>query len=40
VIEVDHEAGTATLELAGRRGDDVLMPGSAVVALPRRDGGS
>lgn len=38
VAAVDHDAGTATLELAGRRGDDVLMPGTAVVALPWRDG--
>ncbi|MGY1812080.1 hypothetical protein [Blastococcus sp. SYSU D00820] len=30
--------GLVDLELAGRRGDDVLMPGTATVALPLRDG--
>ncbi len=27
--------GLVDLEIVGRRGDDVLMPGTATVALPR-----
>jgi hydroxyacyl-ACP dehydratase HTD2-like protein with hotdog domain len=30
--------GLVDLEIAGRRGDTVLMPGTATVALPRREG--
>jgi hydroxyacyl-ACP dehydratase HTD2-like protein with hotdog domain len=39
VTEVDPATGRAGLDLAGRRGDTVLMPGTAVVSLPRRSGG-
>jgi hydroxyacyl-ACP dehydratase HTD2-like protein with hotdog domain len=31
-------AGLVDLEIAGRRGGDVLMPGTATVELPRREG--
>lgn len=37
VTAVDPETAQVTLELAGRRGETVLMPGSATVQLPRRD---
>jgi hydroxyacyl-ACP dehydratase HTD2-like protein with hotdog domain len=30
--------GLVDLDIAGRRGNTVLMPGTATVALPRRDG--
>jgi hydroxyacyl-ACP dehydratase HTD2-like protein with hotdog domain len=30
--------GLVDLDIAGRRGDTVLMPGTATVALPRREG--
>ncbi|WP_224769020.1 MaoC family dehydratase [Nocardioides ochotonae] len=37
---VEDGRGVLELEIAGRRGDDVLMPGSATVSLPLRgDGG-
>jgi hypothetical protein len=32
----DLGAGLVDLDIAGRRGDTVLMPGSATVELPRR----
>jgi hydroxyacyl-ACP dehydratase HTD2-like protein with hotdog domain len=32
----DKHAGLVDLDLAGRRGDTVLMPGTATVELPRR----
>ena len=32
-------AGLVDLDIAGRRGDTVLMPGTATVALPRRTDG-
>lgn len=34
---VEDGRGLVDLEVAGRRGDDVLMPGTATVELPRRD---
>lgn len=36
VTAVDEAAGTVSLELTGRCGDTVLMPGTATVTLPRR----
>lgn len=33
---VEDGRGLVDLEIAGRRGDDVLMPGSATVSLPLR----
>jgi hydroxyacyl-ACP dehydratase HTD2-like protein with hotdog domain len=39
VTGVDTDTGRVELELTGRRGDTVLMPGTATVALPRRPGG-
>jgi hypothetical protein len=30
------DTGLVDLEITGRRGDTVLMPGTATVALPRR----
>lgn len=33
---VDGEVALVDLDIAGRRGDAVLMPGTATVALPRR----
>ncbi|NPC96695.1 MaoC family dehydratase [Nocardioides sp. zg-DK7169] len=33
---VEEGRGLVELEVAGRRGDDVLMPGSATVSLPLR----
>lgn len=40
VTAVREEGGRTLvdLDLAATRGEDVLMPGSAVVSLPRRDG--
>jgi hydroxyacyl-ACP dehydratase HTD2-like protein with hotdog domain len=35
---VDSGVGLVDVDIAGRRGDTVLMPGTATVALPRRDG--
>ncbi|MEV3901591.1 acyl dehydratase [Mycobacterium sp. NPDC050551] len=35
---VDDGVGLVDVDIAGRRGDTVLMPGTATVALPRRDG--
>jgi hypothetical protein len=32
--------GLVELDIAGRRGADVLMPGTATVELPRREGDS
>jgi hydroxyacyl-ACP dehydratase HTD2-like protein with hotdog domain len=34
---LEHGVGLVDLEIAGRRGDDVLMPGTATVALPVRE---
>ncbi|MCV7032031.1 MaoC/PaaZ C-terminal domain-containing protein [Mycobacterium sherrisii] len=36
----EHGAGLVDLEIAGRRDDAVLMPGTAMVELPRRAGPS
>lgn len=36
----DDGAGLVDLEIAGQRGDTVLMPGTATVELPRRGGPS
>jgi acyl dehydratase len=36
----DDGVGLVELDIAGKRGDTVLMPGTATVALPRRDGTS
>jgi hydroxyacyl-ACP dehydratase HTD2-like protein with hotdog domain len=33
---IDADAALVDLDIAGRRGDSVLMPGTATVALPRR----
>ena len=33
---IDNEVGLVDLDIAGRRGDTVLMPGTATVALPSR----
>lgn len=33
---IDHGVGLVDLDIAGRRGDTVLMPGTATVALPSR----
>ena len=35
---MDDGVGLVDVDIAGRRGDTVLMPGTATVALPRRDG--
>jgi hydroxyacyl-ACP dehydratase HTD2-like protein with hotdog domain len=35
---VDGGGGLVDLDIAGRRDADVLMPGSAIVELPRREG--
>jgi len=35
-VRVEDGRGLVDLEIAGRRGDDVLMPGSATVSLPLR----
>lgn len=35
VTAMDAETGQVTLDLAGRRGETVLMPGTATVQLPR-----
>jgi hydroxyacyl-ACP dehydratase HTD2-like protein with hotdog domain len=37
---MENGTGLVDLEIAGRRGDDVLMPGTATVALPHRAGRS
>ncbi|MQW78040.1 acyl dehydratase [Nocardioides sp. dk4132] len=37
---VEDGRGLVELELAGRRGEDVLMPGSATVSLPLRGSGA
>ena len=37
---VDAGRGLVDLEIAGRRDGDVLMPGTATVELPLREGGS
>jgi hydroxyacyl-ACP dehydratase HTD2-like protein with hotdog domain len=37
---VDDGRGLVHLEIGGRRDSDVLMPGTATVELPRREGGS
>ncbi|MGJ3507981.1 hypothetical protein [Enemella sp. A6] len=37
VTEIDDSTGEVRLDLAGRRGEALLMPGSATVRLPRRD---
>ena len=34
---VDGGVGLVDLDISGWRGDDVLMPGTATVALPQRD---
>jgi hydroxyacyl-ACP dehydratase HTD2-like protein with hotdog domain len=34
---VEDGVGLVDVEIAGRRGDDVLMPGAATVALPLRE---
>lgn len=34
---VDAGVGLVEVDIAGRRGETVLMPGTATVALPRRD---
>ena len=34
---IDDGVGLVDLDIAGRRGDDVLMPGTATVALPARE---
>ena len=34
---IDGGRGLVDLDIAGRRGDDVLMPGTATVELPRRE---
>jgi hydroxyacyl-ACP dehydratase HTD2-like protein with hotdog domain len=39
-VRADGDRTLVELDLAARRGDDVLMPGSAVVSLPRRGGGA
>ncbi|MCZ8378970.1 MaoC family dehydratase [Mycobacterium sp. CPCC 205372] len=36
---MDDGVGLVDVDITGRRGDTVLMPGTATVALPRRDGG-
>jgi hydroxyacyl-ACP dehydratase HTD2-like protein with hotdog domain len=36
----DDGAGLVDLDITGRRGDTVLMPGTATVQLPRREGTS
>ena len=36
----DDGAGLVDLDIAGQRGDTVLMPGTATVELPRREGPS
>ena len=33
---IDGDVGLVDIDIAGRRGDTVLMPGTATVALPRR----
>lgn len=38
-VRVEGDRTLVDLDLAARRGDDVLMPGSAVVSLPHRGGG-
>jgi hydroxyacyl-ACP dehydratase HTD2-like protein with hotdog domain len=35
---LDGDRGLVELDIAGRRGADVLMPGTATVELPRREG--
>lgn len=35
---IDDGVGLVDLDIAGRRGDTVLMPGTATVALPSRSG--
>ena len=35
----ENGTGLVDLDIAGRRGDTVLMPGTATVELPRRPGG-
>ena len=37
---VDDGRGLVALDIAGRRDADILMPGTATVELPRREGGS
>lgn len=37
VVSAKRDNGLVDLEIAGRRGDTVLMPGTATVALPRRE---
>lgn len=37
---IDADRALVDLVIAGRRGDEVLMPGTATVELPRREGGS
>lgn len=39
-VRVEGDRTLVDLDLAARRGDDVLMPGSAVVSLPHRGGGA
>lgn len=39
-IRVEAGRGLVDLDIAGRRGDDILMPGTATVELPRRQGNS
>jgi hypothetical protein len=38
-VRTEGDRVLVDLELAAKRGDDVLMPGSAVVSLPHRGGG-
>jgi len=37
-VRAEGDRTLVDLDLAARRGDDLLMPGSAVVSLPRRGG--
>lgn len=37
-VREDGDRTLVDLDIAGTRGDDVLMPGTAVVSLPRRGG--
>jgi len=37
-VRIEGDRGLVDLELSAGRGDDVLMPGTATVSLPRREG--